>query len=405
MNEAIESLGSFQPVLEAYATDIAHRRSDEPFSPHDGEWIAVGSLLSNARKLPVPQRERLLAQARKTIRGLLGKTLWAQGPLLDPAPPSDARTLGPRIRLLCEQIEDAGAIHLADALMAAYLLSGDEIDALERGRIAALRARFAWKRGDQATSLKRYRRVLAIGRRIGSAELEVRADVGFMVIARQRGNYPAARSAGRRAVKLGEANGFTRLAALGHQSLMVAAVLAGDLNAALQHSWRAYANVRGDVVEEAAHLVDTAQLFLDAGHADLASAGFAVALERKIPDRIRLPALGGAALAAARRGDVRTVQHMADAVARAVNDGLLPYASVSGRLDIAEALETIGHLDAAEPFRHEAETVASAHRYHELVHRAERLPATTRAPEAVQPLTPAALEIGAAVRALAGASA
>lgn len=404
MDEAIESLGSFQPVLEAYATDIAHRRSDEPFSPHDGEWIAVGSLLSNARMLPVPQRERLLAQARKTIRSLLGKQLWAQGPLLDPAPPSDARMLGPRVRLLCEQIEDAGAIHLADALVAAYLLSGDEIDALERGRIAALRARFAWKRGDHATAFQRYRSVRAIARRIGSAELEVRADVGFMVIARQRGNYPAARSAARRAVKLGEANGFTRLAALGHQSLMVAAVLAGDLNGALQHSWRAYANVRGDVVEEAAHLVDTAQLFLEAGHADLASVGFAVALEREIPDRIRLPALGGAALAAARQGDVHTVQHMADAVGRAVNDGVLPYASVIGRLDIAEALETIGHLDAAEPFRREAETVASAHRYHELVHRAERLPATTRAPETVQPLTPAALEIGAAVRALAGAS-
>lgn len=403
MNEAIESLGSFQPVLGAYATDIAHRRGGEPFSPHDGQWIAVGSLLTNARKLPVLQRERLLAEVRKTIRSLLGKTLWAQGPLLDPAPPSDGRILGPRVRLLCEQIEDAGAIHLADAVVSAYLLSGDEIDALERGRIAALRGRFAWKRGDHATAFQCYRRVRAISRRIGSAELDVRADIGFTVVARQRGNYPAARRAARRAVDIGEANGLVRLAAIGHQSLMVAAVVAGDLNTALQHSWLAYANVRGDVVEEAAHLVDTAQLFLDAGHADIASAGFAVALERPIPDRIRLPALGGAALAAARLGDVPTVRRVADAVRRAVNDGLLPYASVVGRLDVAEALEATGELDAAEPFRHEAETVARAHRYHELVYRAERLPATKPAPKAVQPLTPATLEIGAAVRALAGA--
>ena len=28
MNEPIEGLGSFQPVLEAYATDVAHRRSE-----------------------------------------------------------------------------------------------------------------------------------------------------------------------------------------------------------------------------------------------------------------------------------------------------------------------------------------------------------------------------------------
>ena len=233
----------------------------------------------------------------------------------------------------------------------------------------------------------------------------MRADVGFAVVARQRGNYPAARRAARRAVELGEANGFARLTAIAHQSLMVAAVVAGDLNTALEHSWLAYAHVRGDLVEEAAHLVDTAQLFLDAGHADLASAGFAAALERQLPDRIRLPALGGAALAASRQGDVHAVRQMADAVRHAVNDEVLPYASVVGRLDIAEALETIDHLEAAEPFRHGAATVASAHRYHELVLRAERLPATTSAPRTVQLLTPATLEIGAAVRALAGVSA
>lgn len=405
MNEAIQSLGSFQLLLEAYRTDIAHRRSDEPFTQHDGEWIAIGSLLSNARKVPVAQRERLLTQTRNAIQSLLGKTLWTRGPLLDPAPPHDARLLSPRVRLLCEQIEDAGALHLADALLGAYLLSGDAIDALERGRIAALRGRFAWKRGDHVTAFQRYRRVRAIARRIGSAELEVRADVGFTVVARQRGNYPAARRAARRAVEVGEAHGLARLAAIGHQSLMVAAVVAGDLNTAVRHSWLAYANVRGDVVEEAAHLVDTAQLFLDGGHADIASAGFAAALERRIPDRIRLPALGGAALAAARQGDRRAVERMAEAVRRAVNDGLMPYASVVARLDIAEALETIGELDAAGPFRHEAETVAGAHRYHELVHRAERQPARTRTPETVQPLTPTTLEIGAAVRALAGAGA
>ena len=37
MNEAIESLGSFQPVLEAYATDVAHRRNAHEPLDH-GEW-------------------------------------------------------------------------------------------------------------------------------------------------------------------------------------------------------------------------------------------------------------------------------------------------------------------------------------------------------------------------------
>ena len=403
MNERMEALGSFQPVLEAYSTDLAHRRSEVPITPHDGHWIAVGSLLSHARNVPETKRRRLLSQARRMIRSLLGDAPWAQGPLLDAAPPADRRVLGPRVRLLCEQIEDAGAIHLADALVSTYLVSGDEIDALERGRIAALRGRFAWKQGDHVTAHERYRRVRAIARRIGSTELEVRAAVGFAVVARLRGNYPASRTAARQAVRLGEAHGLSRLAALGHQSLMIAAVVAGDLNTALHHSWLAYADVRGNAVEEAERLVDTAQLFLDAGHVELAAAGFAAALERALPDRVRLPAVGGAALAAARQDDKRTVRRMADVARRTVNDGILPYASVVSRLDIAEALETIGDLDGAAPFRQEAETVASAHDYHELVYRARR-PVATAAPQvAEQSLTPATLEIAAAVRALAGA--
>jgi len=402
MDDAMEGLGSFLSVLEAYATDIGHRQGSQPLTPHDGQWIAVGTLLSHARHLPASKRELLLAQARTTIRTLLGASLWRQGPSLDAAPPANRRMLAPRVRLLCEQIEDAGAIHLADALVVTYLLSGDEIHALERGRFAALRARFAWKQGDHATAFERYRRVQAIARRIGSMELEVRAKVGFAVVARLRGNYPASRTAARGAVQLGEAHGLPRLAALGHQSLMIAAVVAGDLNTALQHAWRAYADVQGDVVGEASQLVDMAQLFLDSGHVDVASAGFAAVLKRRIPERIRLPALGGAALAAARQGDANAVQRMANTVRRTVNDALLPYASVVGRLDIAEALETIGRPGAAEPFRHEADTVATAHHYHELVHRARHLVATRR-PSAAHPLTPATLEIGAAVRALAGA--
>jgi hypothetical protein len=400
----MEALGSFQPVLEAYSTDLAHRRSEAPITAHDGHWIAVGSLLSHARNLPEPKRQRLLSQARRTIRSLLGDALWAQGPLLDAAPPTDGRVLGPRVRLLCEQIEDAGAIHLADALVSTYLVSGDEIDALERGRIAALRARLAWKRGDHATAFELYKRVRATARRIASAELEVRAEVGFAVVARLRGNYPDSRNAARRAVRLGEAHGLSRLAALGHQSLMIAAVVAGDLNTAMHHGWLAYANVRGDPIDEAGYLADMAQLFLDGGHVDLASAGFAAALERPIPNRIRLPVLGGAAIAASRQGDANIVERMAYEVRCTVNDALLPYASVVGRLDIAEALEAIGQFHAAEPFRHEAETVATAHRYHELVHRA-RHPLATARPSAAQTLTTATLEIGAAVRALVGAGA
>jgi tetratricopeptide (TPR) repeat protein len=300
-------------------------------------------------------------------------------------------------------VEDAGAVHLADAIVMAYVQSDAALSELERGRLDALRGRFAWKRGDHSTAAEHYERVKRLARRIHSAELEVRADVGHAIVSRLRGNYPASRKAAQRAVRIAEANNLGRLAALGHQSLMIAAVVAGDFNTALRHSWLAYVDVRGDEAAEVGRLADIAQLFLDAGHVDIARAGFTAIWRRPMPERVRLPVLGGAALAAARQGDVNAVLDLETIVDITVDDRTLPYASATVRLDMAEALCHVGRTAAAERFLTEATAVSETRQYHELTHRARSLRLARSAPPLTQPLTAETQEIGAAVRALATA--
>lgn len=401
MSRHQEHLGSFLPVLEAYRADIQHRAPDDPLSDDDGAWITIGTLLTRVSTIPLTDREHLWAEVRKGIHKVLGATRWKSGPLLDAAPPANDEELGPRVRLLCEQIEDTGAVHLADAILMAYVQSGATLSELERGRMDALRGRFAWKRGDHDTAVEHYERVNRLARRIHSAELEVRAAVGHAIVSRLRGNYPASRKAALRAVRIAEANNLGRLAALGHQSLMIAAVVADDFNTALQHSWLAYTAVQGDEVAEAGRLADIAQLFLDAGHVDIARAGFAAIWRRPMPERVRLPVLGGAALAAARQGDVNAVLNLATIVDVSVDDRTLPYASATLRLDIAEALYHVGHTEAAERLLAEAAAASERRQYHELTHRAHALRRTRSAPPAMQELSTETLEIGDALRSLA----
>jgi hypothetical protein len=404
MTPMLNHPGAPVPVLAAYRTDLAQRPGASRLAPHDEAWLAIGSLLTHSGWLTRERRVPLFTEVRRLLRETLGEDAWGRGAPLDPRPPRDELVLSPRVRALCEEIEDAGAVNLAGAILGAYLGSRDHIDGVELGRIDALRGRFAWKAGAHDIAEDHYRKVEARARRVRSAELLVRSYIGYAVIARLKGNFPASRIAARRAVSLAEPNGFTRLAALGHQSLMIAAVVAGDMNTALHHGWHAYRGVQGDPTAEAVKLVDVAQLFLDAGHVEFATAGFAAALQRHMSERVLMPALGGAAMAAARRGDADAVARMADAVRAHADQSSLPYANTACELDIAEAYIQLGRRGDAEPFRRSALAVATAHRYHELIHRAETLssvqPRTAPAPV---PLTQESHEIGEAVRQLAGA--
>jgi hypothetical protein len=399
-NRQIE-MGAPFTVLAAYRTDLSHRQGAVALGAYDALWITLGTLFSHVSGLSHADRAQVMREANRLLRDALGEWLWARGPALDATPPRTDGDIGPRMRLLCEQIEDAGAPTLAEAMITTYVRADLDLSPLERGRLDALRARLAWKRGDHTLAEGLYQNVERAARRQRSPELRVRAYIGYAVVARLRGNLPAARRNAHRAVRLGDAHGLKRLVGLGHQTLMYAAVAGGDMNEALRQGWAAYEDMQGDTVAEAAGLTDIAQLFLDSGHVELAASGFAAALQQRgLPERVLLPALGGAAITAAHLGDLQAVTHFATAIREHVNDSGLPYQSTASRLDVADAFCHLHLYDAAEPFLRAAEAVATSHRYHELAYRAGSL--RTRAPLPATPvtLTAEAISIGTSVRAL-----
>jgi tetratricopeptide (TPR) repeat protein len=392
-------------VLSAYRAELRRRPGSASLARGDASWVTLGVLFEHAAGL-APRRHVLLASAREELRRALSAEVWHRGSSIDDSPLADDELLAPRVRALCEEVEDAGAVILADAILQAYLRSGDDASALERARCDALRGRLAWKRGDQDLAAEFYWQVEQQGITLAAPELEARAAIGQAILARLRGNYPASREAGARAVRVAQRSGYPRLCALGHQTLMIACAAAGDLDSAVQHAWAAYTDVRGDATGEAAGLVDLAQLFYDHGHYDLAEAGFSTALRVPLPDRIRLPALGGAALTAAQRGDVPTVRQLVEEVYGDGTPGALPYATAGAWLDAAEACARIGDHARARRMRAAAAALAMAYAYHELAHRADELArAIPNAPPAQPaPLSPESITISCAVRALAGTS-
>jgi hypothetical protein len=372
-------------VLSAYRRDLPRISPGEPSERLEAHGIVIGTMLEHAARARATERSAMLARVRDKLREALGADAWHRGPQLDPDRPADDTVLAPRVRLLCEEIEDAGAVHFADAVLSAYLASRDDISDLERGRCSALRARLAWKRGEQELAAEHYERVSEQADRIDSDELAARAAIGRAILARLRGNLPASRQHSATAVQLAEGCGFTRLAGLGHQMLMIAAIKAGETDAALSYAWRAYAGVEGDAEAEGERLVDLGQLFYDSGHPAVAAAAFAAALQRPLPDRILLPALGGAALAAARGHDDLRLKRCAERALRLGRASALPYAAAASWLEGAA-------------------TLASEHAFHELAYRADRLRAArSDEPAPARELSQESWEIAHAVQALAGA--
>ena len=143
-------MGAPLTVLAAYRVELSRRRGGATIGSHDARWITVGTLLSHADGQSTDERDRVMEEARRVTRDALGDAQWTRGSVLDAEAPLNAHDISPRMRLLCEQIEDAGAFTLAETILATYVRADLTISPLERGRLDALRARLAWKRGEHA---------------------------------------------------------------------------------------------------------------------------------------------------------------------------------------------------------------------------------------------------------------
>lgn len=387
-------------VLAAYRDDLT-RRGDSAASEVEGAWVELGILLAHAGVLPQEERDAALSAAGTLVRALLGASAWEEGHRLDPMPPKDADSLPSRVRTVSEMVEDAGAMRLADAILAAFLTAHPDCDPLERGRIEAARARIAWKEGSIDAARDRLAHVIALSKRIESDELLARALIGQALLARLAGNYPESHDKARSALELAMDGGMRRLAAVAHNTLLVVAAVRGRYGDAIAHGWNGFLLAQGDSVLESELLGNVGQVFLDLGHPITAIAAFRAVVGRQPHSRLLLPALGGYAVAAARLGDEPAMQQAAAGIAYHVDTAGTPYAIAVALLELADAYDIVGRRALARAHRSHARRIADAKAYHELVFRADQ-PRDMERP-ASRALDPTSESIAEAVRELVGA--
>jgi tetratricopeptide (TPR) repeat protein len=238
-------------------------------------------------------------------------------------------------RHVADHAEQAGALHLANSVLWELERVGEMLPAIEHGRVLAQRARVARKANAHDVALTLYKRVAALGRSQSLGELRARAAVGFGVLAQIRGNLPLAarhfRAAAREAKRVGAAD-VLRVAQ--HGQLTIAAKR-GAFSDALVYGWHAYEDAWGNREAEAEMLLNLAQLAFDIGRTEAALAGFTAALVRRPGPRLALPALGGAARAAAALGRVALLRHYAREIDAYRGDEGFAYAIASALVDLA----------------------------------------------------------------------
>ncbi|MDB4900596.1 MAG: hypothetical protein JWN53_2404 [Gemmatimonadetes bacterium] len=356
-------------VLDAYRA-AASRMAVEL---DDGSWARIGMLLEHAALLAPDERAPHLVLAAAAVRAAISDADWRRGHATDPPRELADDSLEGRLRVFAEQVEDAGAPEVADAILAAWLGADGTIPALERFRVESVRARLAWKTGDLDVAAERYRRVAAAARRLGSDELRARALIGEANVARQRGNFPRSRAAAARAARLAKRAGLRRLASLALQSLMVADAVAGALAPAIEHGWSAFLYAEGDEAMECAALGNVGQLFLDAGHPATAIAAFLSVIRRNPLPRILLPALGGMAIASARLGALADLRRATEQIEAYLAAGAAPYDAATVLLDLVRAHAIARDRVRATAFQLRTRELAQRHGYHEIEHRVDIL--------------------------------
>ena len=264
---------------------------------------------------------------------------------------------------IVEGMENHHAFHLAFATLSAARLALPELPPLPTGRLMAQQARVARQLGDLETAADLYAMVLDLGDMHDESELLVRGHVGAGLVAETRGNFPAARSEYQRALAHGEA--VPRVAAIAHHGLMVAASKAGDLGTALRHAWAAFEGVAGDAVRRVDLVINLAELARKGGEGRIALRAFRTALEHTELSRLRLPALSGAAHAAAALGDRSTVLSLA---AQAEHEALasgIPYENAKLWRELAEAFAVLDDTARAAEYAERAGRIADSHQFHE----------------------------------------
>lgn len=372
--------------LDAYRDDLnrLHRRSE--FGNADTVWLLLAHCLGRLSKVGDAVRDQLAAQSANALRDLADSADGLDD--VDSAHVNDLRmliaglsaietragadALSRACRGFAARMADAGALAVAFSVIGCARTVAVDASDRERGLLAADQARIARQLGELDSAEELYRTASAIGERSSDSELLARASLGRGVIARVRGNYPMARTLFQHGLSLAVNAKSRELEFFAHQGLTIVTCVTGDCDASLSHGWSAFRLAIGDVTREAETLTNISQLCLEYGYPHAAIRGFMASLARSEVLRVRLAALGGAALAAGRVSDRGLLQRITREITQTVERSALSYENAQALYHLSAAHVAIEDEVNAERYRQEVQKIAKARGYFELMHQAER---------------------------------
>lgn len=372
--------------LDAYRSDLDrhHRRSE--FGNADTVWLLLAHCLGRISKVGDAVRDQLALQSAHALRDLAES--GGESEVHDEAHANDlkmmiaglsaietragADSVSRACRGFAARMAESGALSVAFSVIGfARTVAADASDR-ERGLLAADQARIARQLGELDSADELYRVAGAIGERASDSELLARASLGRGVIARVRGNYPRARAFFQHGLNLAVNAKSRELEFFAHQGLTIVTCVTGDSDASIRHGWDAFRLAVGDITREAESLVNLSQLCLEYGYSRAGLRGFMSALARTDTLRIRLSALGGAALAAGRLEERALLGRIAREISQTIEGSALPYENAQALYHLSAAHLAVGDEVSAERVRQEVQAIARARGYHELQHQVER---------------------------------
>jgi tetratricopeptide (TPR) repeat protein len=353
------------PPLDAYRRDLAKFGAPQ-FGDNDGDWLATASLL------------RRFTEAHPADRQALGASLVGRL-----AAASELTFVSAGLRY-SREIEEAGALNLANAWLSLLERTVPTDRNVDLGRVQAARARVVRRLGDPASAREIYEQIEKLGESSAEPELTTRAWIGYGMIAVERGNFPEARRWYEAAALVADDTGCTEEACLAHSGMLYTCAKMGDAEGAIVAGWNAYRLLSDDDDGRGAEILTNLSQFLyECSQYSTALRGFGAVVRLTTQPRILLAALGGAALAAAALEDAAVVNAAAARIAL-LTKSAWSHPIALAWLDLSDAYAILGDSDRAASFREKALVLAQANSHFELSYRA-----TEPAPRARSAIDPA----------------
>jgi tetratricopeptide (TPR) repeat protein len=385
--------------LEALTRDFSGRDASA-LDPVTRLWVDVGVYLWRIEQLPRAEVKPGLLAAGQVIRAARADGTIHPGS--HPAVPdttgdadsterellavafesaADPMATAPEQRgsfagLICAgaaSLERVGAFRTAYTLLRTFRLVFPMLPDMERARIIVQQGRISRQLGALEDAQRHYSAAERLAKQSGDEDVRIRARMGHAVIASMRGNYPRARRAFRQALRAARKAGFQQHETAAHHGLLAAAVAAHDVDAAFVHGWHAFRDTVGEADARAEILNTLGELASLSGYPAAALSAYLKAIELSNLDRVRLPAIGGAALAAARVGQRELIDALASRCVAVAASSQQPYENAYALLEIAEAYAAVDAPLAARRFLGRVAALAEGGGFHELAIRAEQL--------------------------------